>query len=82
MAYEQVNEPIQVAAIFKNSELKPLKFLWHGREYLISKINLAYSSFEGREKLYFFAVSDGNNYFKMQFNSGNLIWTLLETYVE
>lgn len=80
--YEQINEPIQVATLFKNGELKPLKFLWQGREFAIRSINLAYSRFEGRSKMYYFAVSDNNNYFKLQFNSDNLIWTLLESYVD
>ncbi len=80
--YEQINEPVQVATLFKDGELKPLKFLWKGREYLVRKINLTYSNFEGRAKIYYFAVSDNNNYFKLQFNSDNLNWTLLESYIE
>jgi hypothetical protein len=80
--YEQINDPIQVATLFKNGELRPLKFLWKGREFPVQAINLAYSQFDGRSKIYYFAVSDNNNYFKLQFNSDNLMWTLLESYVE
>ena len=80
--YEQINDQIQVAGIFKNGDLKPLKFSWKGREYAVKTINLAYSRFEGRFKMYFFAVSDNNNYFKMQFNADTLVWTLLESYTE
>jgi hypothetical protein len=80
--FEQINEPIQVATLFRDGELKPLKFLWKGREFLVKTINLAYSAFEGRSKIYYFAVSDQNNYFKLQFNSDSLVWTLLESYVE
>ncbi len=80
--YQEINEPIQVAGIFKDGALKPFKFLWHGKEFAVEKVNLSYSSFEGRAKLYFFAVSGGGNYFKLQFNADNLIWTLLESYVD
>lgn len=79
---EQINEPIEVIAKFAANKTVPVKFLWQGREILIKKVNLAYSRWEGRAKFYFFAVSDGTNYFKLQFNSDNLNWILLESYVE
>jgi len=50
--YEQINDPIQVATVFAGGELKPLKFLWQGKEFLVKKVNLAYSQFEGRAKIY------------------------------
>jgi hypothetical protein len=80
--YEQVNDRVQVASVFKDGGITPLKFMWNGREFPVKTINLAYSGFEGRSKIYYFAVSDQNNYFKLQFNSDNLVWTLLELYVE
>jgi hypothetical protein len=95
---EQINEPIEVIVKFallrQGSHLRqgfggqarnktiPVKFFWNGREILIKKINLVWSSFEGRVKFYFFAVSDDANYFKLQFNTDNLSWTLLEVYAE
>lgn len=79
---EQINEPIEVIAKFAGNKTIPVKFLWQGREILVKKINLAYSRWEGRTKFYFFAVSDDTNYFKLQFNSDNLNWILLESYVE
>ena len=92
--FNQINEPIEVVAKFFAGKLLPVKFFWparsasgsvsgrHGQEILIKKINLAWSRWEGRTKFYFFAVSDNANYFKLQFNSENLSWTLLESYAE
>lgn len=81
---ETINQPIEVVAKFSSNNLTPVKFFWpgHGREILIKKVNLAYSSREGRTKLYFFAVSDDSSYFKLQFNSESLSWTLLEVFSE
>jgi hypothetical protein len=79
---EQINQPVEVVTIFKQNQAIPWKFLWQGKEYFIKKINLTYSSWEGRVKLYYFAVSDSTNYFKLQFNTDNLKWTLLESYVD
>ncbi len=80
--FNQINEPIEVVAKFSAGKLLPMKFLWQDREVVIKKINLVYTSWQGRAKFYFFAVSDSTNYFKLQFNSENLTWTLLESYAE
>lgn len=89
--FEQINEPVDVAALFSarggttfggKPTLIPKKFKWQGREYPIKTVNLTYSSFEGRIKFYYFAVSDNTSYFKLRFNSQNLSWVLLESYVE
>jgi hypothetical protein len=79
---EIINESIEVVAIFKQGKVEPVKFLWQDKEYRIKKINLMYSRFEGRTKYYFFAVSDDANYFKLQFDTGGLNWTLLESHAE
>jgi hypothetical protein len=80
--FQEINESIQVITSFADGKIKPLKFLWQGREFLVSKVNLTYHHFEGRVKIYYFAVSDSANYFKLRFNSDNLNWTLLESYVD
>ena len=79
---EQINQPIDIITVFKENKAIPWKFLWQGKEYIIKKINLMYSSREGRGKIYYFAVSDNTNYFKLQFNTEDLKWTLLESYVD
>ncbi|HYE22243.1 MAG TPA: hypothetical protein VD998_01490 [Verrucomicrobiae bacterium] len=79
---EQINDPVEVVTVFKEDRILPVRFFWKGREFLVKKVNLVYHHFEGRVKIYYFAVSDQANYFKLQFNSDSLKWTLLETYVE
>jgi hypothetical protein len=71
-----------MVTIFKGNQVIPWKFLWHGKEFVIKKVNLVYAAYEGRSKIYYFAVSDSVNYFKLRFNCDNLRWTLLETYVD
>lgn len=75
---ETINDPVQVAAVFKAGNIEPRKFLWHNREYPITSINLVYSRYEGRAKVYYFAVSDSANFFKLRFNSDDLTWVLVE----
>ena len=79
---EEINQPVEVMTLFRGDQVQPWKFLWQGKEYLIKKVNLTYSTWEGRNKIYFFAVSDNTNYFKLRFDTGSLKWTLLESYVD
>ncbi len=90
--FNEINEPIDVACRFIGNKIIPLKFFWpasaeasagrHGREIAVKTVNLTWSSWEGRSKIYYFAVSDSVNYFKLRFNSENLKWTLLESYTD
>ncbi len=80
--FNEINEPIDVIVKFMGNKVVPLKFLWNGREIVVSKINLVYSSVAGRTKFYYFSVSDMANYYKLQLNTDSLEWTLLENYVE
>lgn len=80
--HQELDDAIQVAATFTNGRLSPVKFVWRAREYKVVQINLTYSRFEGRAKIYYFAVSDGANFFKLRFDSHSLAWSLIETYVE
>jgi hypothetical protein len=76
---EQINETISVIAAFGSNGLVPKKFQWQGRAYEIKKVNLSYHVWAGRSKIYYFAVSDDCNYFKLQFNTDSLGWVLLES---
>ncbi len=79
---EQINEPIEVEVYFGPGQVRPRKFIWHGRKYEIQKVNLTYAKRDGRVKFYYFAVSDSTNYFKLEFNTETLFWKLVEIYVE
>lgn len=82
--FEQINEPVRVLSVCEpeGELLSPLRFVWHDRTVSVKSVNLSYSVWEGRNKVYYFAVSDSVNYYKLKFDPGNLKWTLVETYVE
>ena len=80
--FSEINERIEVICRFEQGKAVPLNFFWHAREITIKKINLSYTKWDGRTKFYYFAVSEGADYFKLQFDSNNLSWTLIETYTE
>lgn len=78
--YTQIKEPVNVLADFSHNQVKPLVFKWGNQDYQVEKINLVHMSHEGREKIYYFSVSDAANYFKLKFNTGSLEWNLEEMY--
>ena len=78
----KLNDPIEVAAKFQQGHLIPWKFLWQGREIKINKVNLVHHVWEGRSKIYYFAVSDSTNYFKLRFDTDKLTWRVVEVYAD
>ena len=80
--FEQVNQIIEVSASFRDGKLIPQKLIWSGREIMITQVNLSHHVWEGRSKIYYFAVSDSVNDYKLRFDSDKLTWDLLEVYAE
>jgi len=78
--WEIINQRVQVEVLFGLNQAQPQRFTWQGREITVKKVNLVYSSFVGRAKVYYFAVSDDTNYFKLQLETDKLAWTLVEVY--
>ena len=77
---EQINQQIEVLVAFMKGKVLPLSFSWNEKKYSISKVNLVHSERIGRDKCYYFSVSSGADYFKLQFNTENNKWTLAEAY--
>jgi len=80
--HELINEPIKVLASFLKGQVSPLSFVWQGRRYNPTKINLVHSERKGRGKVYYFSVSDNANFYRLAFDNQNLEWRLMEIYSE
>ena len=80
--YQKINERIDVLVDFAGTQIRPLVFKWGGRDYQVKKVNLVHMAREGRDKVYYFSVSDEANYFKLKYNTESLEWLLEETYAE
>jgi len=77
---EQINQQIEVLVAFMKGKVLPLSFCWNDKKYSINKVNLVHSERIGRDKYYYFSVSAGEDYFKLQFNTENNKWLLAEAY--
>ncbi len=70
---EQIDESVSV-----NLCISPTSLFWRGRGYQINKVGLHHTTREGRTLFHIFSVTDGANFFKLQFNTETLGWKLLE----
>ncbi len=76
---DKIEESIIVAAVFNKSPLiKPVWFIWRGRQYRILKVTYTWTDKEGQAKRYHFSVSDeAANIYELCYNSERLTWRLV-----
>jgi hypothetical protein len=81
--YQDVEEPIDVIAVFEKSRMRPLRFKWKDKVYKIAKITGVWQSEVGRYKFRHFAVVDEcSNFFELSFDQHDTNWTLCKLSVE
>ncbi|MFO0764855.1 MAG: hypothetical protein U0487_02305 [Patescibacteria group bacterium] len=81
MTYEQVQEPVEVVVVFKKQKPEPFILKWGKRYVRIRKVHLVHSERIGRDKVYYFSVSDEANAYRLSFSSETLLWHLDEARV-
>jgi hypothetical protein len=70
-------ERIQVGVVYGDQgHIKPVWFVWNGRQYRVASINHVWRDKAGREMLVFFSVSDEANTYLLCYNSVRMEWTI------
>ena len=55
----KIKQPVKVGAVFGGGKkIRPVWFIWEGREHHIKDITYTWGSREGRSPLYHFSVTD------------------------
>ena len=81
--YQDIEEIIDVIAVFENGVMKPLRFRWNGRSVKIKRITGAWKADAGQSKIRYFAVLDNaSNFFQLAYDERNTSWTLNKIRVE
>ena len=80
--YENIEENVQVGAVFKGSAVKPKWFLWNEKRYVVKEVTCTWQSYEGEARLVNFSVSDGNCLYELCFNQSSLKWKLLRVWLD
>ncbi|HLC63785.1 MAG TPA: hypothetical protein VJK25_00350 [Patescibacteria group bacterium] len=78
--YDQINEPVEVVASFKQNEIMPKFFVWRRKMYKVDKVHLVHTSRQGSHTLFHFSITGQNNYFQLVFNPFTLTWILASLY--
>ena len=78
MCYEKIDQPVEVLVAFRKEHPEPMVFKWGTQYYQIRKVNLVHSERSGREKVYYFSVSDEANSYRLSFRTESLAWRLEE----
>lgn len=77
---QQVKVPVSVTLKFDHKYRKtfPIKVLWEGKEYPITKLGLHHTYRQGRTLYHVFSVAGRSIFFKLVLNTDTLNWTLEE----
>ncbi len=83
MSYEDIFEPIEVLAHFRQGCMRPLKFLWNGRAYQIRQVERQWRERMGSAGQWHFSVRTADaNWFELIFHSGDFTWQIARVYIE
>jgi len=64
--YQDIEEQIEVLALFQKGKILPLKFRWKGRIYEIVHLENKWKSDAGEKNIWHFSVSDSaSNLFQL-----------------
>ena len=72
----EINDSIEVAAVFRKGGLEPVWFVWRGKKYPIQRITYRWKGRSGEGWLYSFSVFDGTNTFELVYDAKTLQWKL------
>ena len=77
---EHIDERVSVSLLSNHLKgtVGPAVVYWRGRRYTITKVGLRHTLHDGRALCHVFSVTDGDTFFKLQFNTESLHWKLLE----
>ena len=81
--YQDLDDPVEVIAVFSHQQLRPLRFKWKDRVYKITRVTGTWKKLEGEYIVRFFAVLDEEtNVFQLMYNERLTDWTLTKVWVE
>ena len=81
--YQDLDDPIEVIAMFADHQLRPLRFKWRGNVHRITRVTGSWKKPEGESIVRFFAVVDEQtNVFQLTYNERLTDWILSKVWVE
>ncbi len=83
MTHEEIFDPIEVITHFQNGKINPLRFLWNGRTYKVTRVNGQWMErFGSTHQIHFSVQTDNSNCFELLFDNSDYSWQLARVYLE
>jgi hypothetical protein len=81
--YQEINDPVDVLALFEGGTLKPQRFRWKGHVHRLAQITGRWKTDRGEFRLRHFAVMDEDaNFFQLAYDERTTQWKLTRVWVE
>jgi hypothetical protein len=71
------SEAVEVVARFRKGRITPLYFVLKENRYNISRINYSWIDRKGRERIFYFSVSDKSDNYCLSLDAEFMSWRLL-----
>ena len=75
----ELNEPIEVCAVFSRGGIRPVWFSWNNRQVRVRETTFTWKTREGRAVVIHFSVTDGQGLYEICYNAETLGWRLLNS---
>jgi hypothetical protein len=72
-----LDDAINVGAVFSRGELKPVWFSWRGRQVRILRTTFSWKTREGHARILHFSVTDGQGVYEIRYNQETMGWRLV-----
>jgi hypothetical protein len=80
---QEIKQPIDVVVVFQKGQMVPVRFRWNGRIVKIARVTGRWRANEGRFKIRYFAVIDGDSQFcQLSYKERTGEWFLEKIWVE
>jgi hypothetical protein len=79
----QVEEPVDVSAVFRSGKMRPMVFIWRNRNYKIHRVLGSYRSMKGRYlEIYYSVMSETPEVYELRFSTDGMSWSLVRVHSE
>jgi hypothetical protein len=77
---QKIHAPISVVFVFNHHKRQamPVKILWEGREYCVTRVGLHHTYREGKILFHVFSVETPSLFFRIILNTDSLFWFVEE----
>jgi nucleotidyltransferase/DNA polymerase involved in DNA repair len=80
---QEINQPIEVMAVFEKGRMLPVRFRWNGRVVRIVHVTARWRTNEGRFRKKHYSVIDQNSeFFQLTYKERTSEWFLNKIWVE